>query len=165
MKKIWKNTFYFKLKALLFSRLLIQSFTLFLLPSRKLPLFCSFSDVIECLTTYGKGCFLKYLKNNNEYLLALWCSGYHYCTMSFNKAWTQVLHRFKSCLWHVGDLWWWVSLTMVPAGNKTKQFSWSTIPQKQFIIIITIIKLGQILGFGCRNLFRYMYFVLVTDWQ
>ena len=104
LKKIWKNTFYFKLKVFLFSRLLIQSFTLFLLPSRKLPLFCSFSDVIECLTTYGKGCFLKYLKNNNEYLLALWCSGYHYCTTSFNKARTQVLHRFKSCLWHVGDL-------------------------------------------------------------
>ena len=37
---------------------------------------------------------------------------------SFNKTWTQVLCRIKSCLRHVGDLWWWGYLTMVPAGNK-----------------------------------------------
>ena len=30
-------------------------------------------------------------------MLAQWCSGYRYCTFSFGKAWTQVLHRFKSC--------------------------------------------------------------------
>ena len=53
------------------------------------------------------------------------CSGYHYCTTStsFNKAWTQVLHRFKSCSRHVGDSRWWGSLTMVPAGNKAKRLS------------------------------------------
>ena len=43
---------------------------------------------------------------------------YHYCTTSFNKGWTQVLRRFKSCLWRVGHSQWWGSLTMVPAGNK-----------------------------------------------
>ena len=59
-----------------------------------------------------------------------WCSGYHYCTTSFIKAWTQVLHRFKSCLWRVGDSRWWGSRTVVPAGNKA-----TTILQKQFIII------------------------------
>ena len=49
-----------------------------------------------------------------------WCSAYHYWTSSFNKAWTQVLHRFKSCSRRVGDSRWWGSLTMVPAGNKAK---------------------------------------------
>ena len=55
--------------------------------------------------------------------VAPWCIGYHYCTTSFNKAWTQVLHRFKPCLRCVRDSRWWVSLTMVPAGNKTKRLS------------------------------------------
>ena len=45
-----------------------------------------------------------------------WCSGYQYCTTSFD----QVLCWFKSCLLRVRDLWWWGSLTMVPAGNKPK---------------------------------------------
>ena len=48
---------------------------------------------------------------------------YHYCTTSFYKAWTQVLHRFKSCLRRVGDSRWWGSLTTVPAGNKAKRLS------------------------------------------
>ena len=52
-----------------------------------------------------------------------WCSGYHYCTTSFNWAWTQVLRRFKPYLWHVRDPWWWGSLIMVPAGNKAKCLS------------------------------------------
>ena len=55
--------------------------------------------------------------------VAPWCSGYHYCTTSFNYTWTQVLRRFKSCSRRVGDLWWWGSLTMVPAGNKAKCLS------------------------------------------
>ena len=49
-------------------------------------------------------------------------SGYHYCTASFNKAWTHVLCRFKPCSRRVGDSRWWGSLTMVAAGNKAKQF-------------------------------------------
>ena len=53
-------------------------------------------------------------------VVAPWCSGYYYCTTSFNKAWTQVLHRFKSCSQHVRDLQWWWSLTVVLAGNKAK---------------------------------------------
>ena len=53
--------------------------------------------------------------------MASCCSGYHHCTTSSNKAWTQVLHRFKSCSWRVGDSRWWGSLTMVPAGNKAKR--------------------------------------------
>ena len=55
--------------------------------------------------------------------MAPWCSGYHYCTTSFNKAWTQVLRRFKSCTRRVGDSRWWGSLTMFPAGNKGKCLS------------------------------------------
>ena len=50
-------------------------------------------------------------------ICALWCSDYHYCATSFNKFWTQVLRRFKSCSR------WSVSLTMVPAGNKAKRSS------------------------------------------
>ena len=45
---------------------------------------------------------------------------YYYCPNLFNKAWTQVLHRFKSCSWCVGDSRWWRSLTMVLTGNKAK---------------------------------------------
>ena len=55
--------------------------------------------------------------------VAPWCSGYHYCTTSFNKAWTQVLCWLKSCSQHVGDLRWWGTLTMVQAGNKAKHLS------------------------------------------
>ena len=55
--------------------------------------------------------------------LAPWCSGYHYCTTSFNNAWTQVLRWFKSFSRRVGDSRWWGSLTMVPAGNKSKSLS------------------------------------------
>ena len=48
-----------------------------------------------------------------------WCSGYHYGTTSFNKAWTDILCRLKSCSRHARDFRWWESLTVVPAGNKT----------------------------------------------
>ena len=60
--------------------------------------------------------------HNTKYVLfyqvAPWCSGYHYCTTSFNKVWTRILRRFKSCSGRVGDLRWWESLTMFPAANK-----------------------------------------------
>ena len=48
--------------------------------------------------------------------------GYHYCTTSFIKAWTQVLRSFKSCSRRVGDSRWWRSLTMLLAGNKAPPF-------------------------------------------
>ena len=53
----------------------------------------------------------------------LLAGGYHYCTTSFTKIWPQVLPRFKSCLWRVGDSWWWGSLAMVLVGNKAKRLS------------------------------------------
>ena len=52
-----------------------------------------------------------------------WCSGYHYYTTSFNKAWTKVLCMFKSCSQHAGYLQWWESLTIVPAGHKAQYIS------------------------------------------
>ena len=55
--------------------------------------------------------------------MAPWCNDYHYCTTFFNNVWTQVLRRFKSCSQNVRDLWWWGSLTMVPAGNKAERLS------------------------------------------
>ena len=38
-------------------------------------------------------------------------------TVSFNKAWTEVLRSFKSDTKRVGDLGWWEFLTLVPAFN------------------------------------------------
>ena len=66
--------------------------------------------------------------NELEYFLckiyvARWCSGYHCCTTSFNKPWTQVLRRIKSCSRRVGDSRWWESLTVVLTGNKAKRLS------------------------------------------
>ena len=66
---------------------------------------------------------LTYITHRAHRIVVPWCSGYHYCTTSFNKSWTQVLRRFKSCLLRVGDSRWWGSLTMVLAGNKTKRLS------------------------------------------
>ena len=43
--------------------------------------------------------------------VAPWCSGYHYCTTSFSKVWTQILRRFKPCLIYDGkNLWQWSRL-------------------------------------------------------
>ena len=56
-------------------------------------------------------------------LVVPWCSGYLYCTTSFNWAWTQVLRKFKPCSRRVGKSRWWGSLTMVPAGNRAKYLS------------------------------------------
>ena len=55
--------------------------------------------------------------------MALWRSGYNYCTTSFNKALNQVMCRFKSCLRHVRDLQWWGSLAVVHVGNEAKWLS------------------------------------------
>ena len=64
---------------------------------------------------------------SHEYLLShgyhYLSHGYHYCTTSFNKASTQMLHRFKSCPQRVRDLRWWGSLRMAPVGNKAKCLS------------------------------------------
>ena len=54
---------------------------------------------------------------------APWFSGHHYCTTSFNKAWSQVLRTFISCSWCVRDSRWWGSLRMVLAENKPKRLS------------------------------------------
>ena len=51
------------------------------------------------------------------------CSVYHSCTVSFNKSWTHVLRRFKSCSRCVRDSRWWGSLTMVQDGNKAERLS------------------------------------------
>ena len=61
--------------------------------------------------------------NDSRPLVVPWCSIYHYCTTSFNKASIQFLRRFKSCSWRDGDSRWWGSLTMVTAGNKAKRLS------------------------------------------
>ena len=54
----------------------------------------------------------------------------------FNKAWTQILRRFKSYLGCVRYLWWWESQAIFQAENRLKAFRWSTVLLKQFVIII-----------------------------
>ena len=54
-------------------------------------------------------------------ITALALATYDGLQLALFKAWTQVLHRFKSCSRHVRDSRWWGSLTMVPAGNKAKR--------------------------------------------
>ena len=71
-------------------------------------------------------------------LLTQWWSGYHYCTASFNKAWTQVLRRLKYCSRCVKDSKWQKSLTRSQLEIRLNVFHRSTIPQKQLIIIIII---------------------------
>ena len=81
---------------------------------------------------------LDYLKKWNimfsrtSCFVAPWCSGYQCCTNSFNNAWIQVLHRFNSCTWHVGNSQWWGSL----ARNKAKCLSSVNHTTRHFIIII-----------------------------
>ena len=55
--------------------------------------------------------------------VVLWCSGYHYYTISFNKDLSQVLRRFKFCWRRVRESRCWGSLSMVPAANKAKRLS------------------------------------------
>ena len=66
-------------------------------------------------------CFLvsRFRWRNSPYV-ALWCSGYHYCTTSFSQFWSQILRRLKPWSRLVRDLRWWDSLTMVRVGNKAK---------------------------------------------
>ena len=70
--------------------------------------------------------------------MAPWCSGCDYCTTCFNKVWTQVLCRFKSCLWHVRDSRWWDLWQWSQLEIKLNAFRQPIIPQKQLIIFIII---------------------------
>ena len=54
-------------------------------------------------------------------LVVPWCNTYHCWTIPFNKAWTQVLHRFKFCMLCVRDPQWWGSLAMILAGYKANR--------------------------------------------
>ena len=40
--------------------------------------------------------FSQVLVDSLQYILGPWCGGYHHCSTSFNKAWSQALNRFKS---------------------------------------------------------------------
>ena len=97
--------------------------------------------------------------------LAPWCSGCHYCTTSFNWAWTQVLCRFNTCSRRVGDSPWWGSLTMVPAGNKAKHISSVNHTTKQFIIIIIFIEvtfIRVVLFFHVFLSFSFLFYFILT---
>ena len=92
------------------------------------------------LHVLGETSFISISLQSSSYHVAPWCSGYHYCTTSFNKAWTQVLRRFKPSSRRIGDscdgedLRKWSRLEI-----RLIAFRRSTIPQKQFIIFIFII--------------------------
>ena len=74
-------------------------------------------------------------------LMAPCCSGYRYCTTSFNEAWNQVLPTFRFCARsnavcgvleiRNGEDFWQCSQLEI----RLNVFHRSTIPQKQFIII------------------------------
>ena len=85
-------------------------------------------------------------------VVAPWCSGYHYCTTSCPEAWTQVLCKFKSCSRHVGDLRWWESLTMVPAGNTAKRLSSVNHPPKIIHQLHQNVKVKNV--YPCRYLLQ-----------
>ena len=110
-----------------FSEKFVISFSVSL-PQEIQDLFYNFLLLLKVRISYlslnvGLSLFPIMGKNLNHITLAPWCSGYHYGTTSFNKSWTQVLPRLNSCLRLVGDLRWWESLRVVPAGNKAKRLS------------------------------------------
>ena len=77
------------------------------------------------LTTKLKLCFSPIESSNYKLFLYSfsWIDTNFECTTLFVKAWTQVLHWFKSYLRRVEDLRWWESLTEVPTGDKTNRYS------------------------------------------
>ena len=79
---------------------------------------CPFGHCLIRICPWGSVCRVSVLSGYSR-----WCSGYHYCTASFNWTWTQALRRFKPCSQRVGDSRWWGSLTVVPAVSKTKRLS------------------------------------------
>ena len=86
-------------------------------------------------------------------------SGYQYCTTSFNKIWTQIMRKFKLCVGSNpvrgvskicdGENLWKPSWPEIRLKNA---FCRSTVPQKQFsiimIIIITIISFYRSIGYN-----------------
>ena len=82
----------------------------------------SVNTIVLFLKNNGNVRFCTDMKVANK-VVASWCSGYHHCTTSFKKVWTQVLRRFKSYSRRVRDSQSWGSLTMAPAENKAKRFS------------------------------------------
>ena len=121
----------------------VKTFLLTLLRSLKL---FSITEVNKRTTTR---IFTVHSDTQHNKFLILWCSGYHYCTTSFNKAWTQVLpgNRFKSCWRRVRDSRWWGYLAVVPATNKAKRLSSVNHTTKQFIIIVIIIIITNVFVF------------------
>ena len=99
---------------------------------QKLP--CFGKVVITCLHS-GIILFAKRsVLNSWQYFeyVALWCSGYHYYKISFNKIWSHVLRRFKSSSRHFKNWRWWGSLTIVLAGNKATRLSLVNHTKKTF---------------------------------
>ena len=90
------------------------------------------------------------------------CSGYRYCTTSFNKASTQALRRLKSCSQCVGDSRWWGSLTMVPDGNKAECLSSVNHTAKTIHHHLNLFLIHEILHIFWKN---QKEFVGHTCWQ
>ena len=81
-------------------------------------------QLLNLLFQWGKfACCIEGICLCKLLLVAPWYRVYHYCITSFNKAWTQVLRRFKSWSRCIGYSRWWGSLTMFPAGKKVIHLS------------------------------------------
>ena len=128
-----------------------------------------------CLNIFLAHCYLHFL----ETLVATFfkkfpsvaprCSGYHYCTTSFSKTWTEVLRRFKSCLQRIRDSCWWGSLRMVPAGNNAKRLSsvnHTTKKTKQNKKRINSILLKDIASLAVKfNVCNKLNYILPSLWE
>ena len=78
-----------------------------------------------------------------DLVVVVWCSGYHYCTTLFNKAWTQVLRKHKFCSRCVGYSRWWGLWQRSRLEIRLNAFRRSTVQRKLFIIIIIYHHYGE----------------------
>ena len=88
-----------------------------------------------------------------------WCSGYHYCTYSLTKVWTQVLRRLKACSWLIGDLRRWEPLKMIPTRSKDKRLSSVNHSAKEVFLRKGVLKIcRKITGeYPCRSVNLIMW--------
>ena len=108
---------------------------MFLFPVAKLGCYHAstrFKSHYNCLNASSAGMSVGFGFGWNRFSQKLsFQGGCHYCTTSINKAWTQVLRRFKSCSLRAEDLRWYDFQLDI----RLNTFRQSIILQKQFIII------------------------------
>ena len=98
--------------------------------------------------------------NTVEYIVAPWCSDYHYYTRSFNETWSQFLRRFNparsvSDIRDDEDLWQWSRLEIMIVGQPYHKNNLSSLHNASRWLQILIL-------FGLyENLFAIFYYALL----